>query len=225
MFIDDYTRLHHIVDLTHDAITIAKDKIRSDLETDRYLTLALVKCIEVISEVSRQLSEQLRESASEVQWDDLSSINRRAVLDILEYDRDVIWQFVQNTLPDNVHEIEKLDAYQLTPDSSFMENPRSSQQNIEVSREIIVEFCERYDIQKLSLYGSVLRDDFNDSSDIDVLVEFLPDSCNGRASLVEIQRELSRMLNREVDLRSPAELSIYMKERVISSAEVQYVRG
>jgi predicted nucleotidyltransferase len=45
-----------------------------------------------------------------------------------------------------------------------------------ISQEAITAFCERYPIRKLALFGSVLRDDFNPDSDVDVLVEFVPDS-------------------------------------------------
>jgi predicted nucleotidyltransferase len=70
----------------------------------------------------------------------------------------------------------------------------------------ITKFCEQNHIRKLSLFGSVLRDDFNKFSNIDVLVEFQPGKTPGLA-IVPMQDELSQLWRRPVDLRTPAELS------------------
>ena len=86
----------------------------------------------------------------------------------------------------------------------------------------IAEFCRRHGIASLSLYGSVLRDDFGPDSDIDVLVEFPP---GGTPSLLELggmQVELSELLGREVDLKTPGFLSSLILERVLSERVVQY---
>jgi predicted nucleotidyltransferase len=86
-------------------------------------------------------------------------------------------------------------------------------------------FCRRNHIKKLSLFGSVLRDDFGPASDVDVLVEFKPDQAVGFFRLAEIEMELSKLLGRKVDLRTPAELSRYFRQDVLNSAEVQYAEG
>jgi len=89
----------------------------------------------------------------------------------------------------------------------------------------ITEFCQRHSIRKLSFFGSILRDDFRPDSDVDVLVEFAPGKTPGFA-IVTMQQELSHLLgNRTVDLRTPAELSRYIRDRVLSEALVQYVQA
>ncbi|MGD9289684.1 MAG: nucleotidyltransferase domain-containing protein [Desulfobacterales bacterium] len=76
---------------------------------------------------------------------------------------------------------------------------------------------------KLSLYGSVLRDDFHMNSDIDILVEFAPGKAPGLIRYSRMERELSEILgNRKVDLRTPQELSKYFRGEVLAQAEVQY---
>ena len=85
----------------------------------------------------------------------------------------------------------------------------------------IAAFCERHHIRKLSLFGSVLRDDFRDDSDIDVLVEFDPDHIPGWA-IVTIADELSEILGRKVDLGTPGSLSKYIRGKVLESAQVIY---
>lgn len=96
---------------------------------------------------------------------------------------------------------------------------------INISKDEIAEFCQRHHICKLSLFGSVLRDDFRPDSDVDVLVEFEPGKTPGLA-IVKMQQELSEMLNgKEVDLRTPQELSRYFRDRVMAEAVVQYVQN
>jgi uncharacterized protein len=73
----------------------------------------------------------------------------------------------------------------------------------------IQDFCRQYHVWKLSLFGSVLRADFTPASDIDMLVEFYPDRTPGFFQLTVMQDELSQLLARAVDLRTPNELSGY----------------
>ncbi len=95
---------------------------------------------------------------------------------------------------------------------------------IHIPQAKIAEFCQRHHIRKLSLFGSVLRDDFRPDSDVDVLVEFELGKTPGLA-IVKMQQELSEMLNgKEVDLRTPQELSRYFRDRVMAEAAVQYVQ-
>jgi predicted nucleotidyltransferase len=91
----------------------------------------------------------------------------------------------------------------------------------------IAAFCERHGIARLSLFGSILReptgDDgygFRTSSDVDVLVEFLPGRVPGLIALSAMQIELSSIIGREVDLRTPQELSAYFRGEVLREAVV-----
>ena len=90
---------------------------------------------------------------------------------------------------------------------------------IDVSRRELEAFCHRYGIRKLAFFGSVLRDDFTPDSDVDVLVEFEPDRIPG-LEFFRIQRELSDLLCRKVDLQTPKFLSPYFRDRVLAEAEV-----
>jgi predicted nucleotidyltransferase len=95
---------------------------------------------------------------------------------------------------------------------------------IEIPREKIAEFCKRHHIRKLSLFGSVLRDDFHPDSDIDVLVEFEPEHVPG-LGFFAMQDELSELLGRPVDLNTPNFLSPYFRDEVKAQALVQYVQA
>jgi len=92
---------------------------------------------------------------------------------------------------------------------------------VQIPQDKLAEFCRRPRIRKLALFGSVLRDDFTDESDIDVLVEFEPGTAVG-LNFFSMERELSSLLGRNVDLNTPGFLGKYMREEIISRAEVQY---
>jgi predicted nucleotidyltransferase len=82
----------------------------------------------------------------------------------------------------------------------------------------IKKFCRDHHVVKFSLCGSVLTDSFNKKSDVDILVEFDPDHIPSFFGLADMQFELEKFFNRSVDLRTPNDLSIYFREKVISNA-------
>jgi predicted nucleotidyltransferase len=96
---------------------------------------------------------------------------------------------------------------------------------IELPKERLEQFCRNYHIRKLSLFGSVLRDDFKASSDIDLLVEFETGFKVGLLKMARIENELSEILGRKVDLRTPGDLSRYFRGEVLENAEVAYAQG
>ncbi len=97
--------------------------------------------------------------------------------------------------------------------------------HIDIPKKQLADFCRHRQIHKLSLFGSVLRDDFGPDSDVDVLVEFEPDAIVGYFELAGMELELSELLGRKADIRTPAELSPYFRNNVLASAETQYVSG
>ena len=95
--------------------------------------------------------------------------------------------------------------------------------SINIPEGAIKRFCKKHHIRKLSIFGSVLGKDFKFDSDIDVLVEFHQDHIPGLIKLAGIEIELSNILRRKVDLRTPEDLSRYFRREVLDSAETQYV--
>lgn len=89
---------------------------------------------------------------------------------------------------------------------------------IAASPEFIAEFCRRHRIRRLSLFGSVLREDFRPESDVDFLVEFEPEGIPGFFELVGMKEELSGILGRDVDLKTPKALSPYFRDQVLREA-------
>ena len=89
----------------------------------------------------------------------------------------------------------------------------------------VAEFCQRNHIRRLALYGSVLRDDFEPDSDVDVLVEFEPRTRVGFA-FITVQDELSNVLGRRVDMSTFAGVeesrNWLLKAEILDSAKVVY---
>lgn len=83
-------------------------------------------------------------------------------------------------------------------------------------------FCRRNHISRLSVFGSALRDDFGPESDLDLLVEFEPGAVVTLLDMARMEIDLSQMIGRKVDLRTPEELSRYFRDEVLATAVVQY---
>ena len=93
---------------------------------------------------------------------------------------------------------------------------------VDVQADRLAAFCQRHHIRSLALFGSVLRDDFRPDSDIDVLVEFEPGQPVGLIRMAAIERELSELFGRKVDLREPGELHRLFRQDGMDGAEVLY---
>lgn len=86
----------------------------------------------------------------------------------------------------------------------------------------IKEFCRRYQVQRLALFGSVLRKDFRPESDVDVLISFMPATRVGFLTLSRMQRELSELFQRRVDLVPLDGLKPVIRDSVLSNIEEVY---
>lgn len=94
---------------------------------------------------------------------------------------------------------------------------------IEIPKEEIAAFCKRNHIRKLSLFGSVLRDDFRPESDIDVLVEFDPDAKISFFDLIDMEEELASILGRKVDLIEASALrNPFRRYEILRTQQVIY---
>ncbi|MEE9294804.1 MAG: nucleotidyltransferase family protein [Phycisphaerae bacterium] len=94
---------------------------------------------------------------------------------------------------------------------------------IDIDPNKLADFCKRNGIRRLSLFGSILRDDFRPDSDVDVLVEFEPGQRVGLFRLTGMQIELGGILGHKVDMNTPGFLSPYFRDQVLREALPQYV--
>lgn len=95
---------------------------------------------------------------------------------------------------------------------------------VKLPKQKIADFCRRYNIRKLAVFGSALREDFRPDSDLDVLVEFEPGHTPGLIRLAGMEIELSALLGgRKVDINTPLCLSRFFRDEVLAEAEPVYV--
>lgn len=110
-------------------------------------------------------------------------------------------------------------------------NPRSTRsasghrlgRRIQLQSAKVAEFCRRHHIRRLSLFGSVLRDDFGSDSDVDILVEFDASHVPGLIRLAGMELELSELLDgRKADMNTARGLGRYIRDEVLREAIMIY---
>lgn len=94
---------------------------------------------------------------------------------------------------------------------------------IEIDQMRIAAFCRKHHLTKMALFGSVLTERFGPASDVDVLFEYDPEHIPSLFDIVRMERELSEILGRKADMRTPKDLSRYFRDEVMRTAVVQYV--
>jgi len=94
---------------------------------------------------------------------------------------------------------------------------------IDVPQLLIDDFCRKWNISELSLFGSVLSDDFTSESDVDVLVTFFPDAKFGLFDMVHMENELKEIFGRDVDLVERAALrNPFRRRAILENTKVVY---
>lgn len=101
------------------------------------------------------------------------------------------------------------------------------QERLAVTPEVLSDFCQRWQVSELALFGSILRDDFHAGSDIDILVSYQSTAKRGLLERIRMQDELSSLLHRDVDLVSKKAIeqshNWLRRKNILDSAEVIYV--
>lgn len=94
--------------------------------------------------------------------------------------------------------------------------------NLSASQAGIDEFCRRWQVTEMSLFGSALRDDFDDESDIDLLLAFSPEAHWNLFDLVDMKEELTALFGRRVDIVTrrglEASRNHLLRQEILSSA-------
>lgn len=98
-------------------------------------------------------------------------------------------------------------------------------QKLDLDFGAIAQLCKTHGVRELSLFGSVLREDFGSHSDVDVLIQFEPGAEKGLLEYCRILEELEALFGRKVDLVTPDGLSPYLKDRILASRQVVYGSG
>ncbi|HEX4498375.1 MAG TPA: nucleotidyltransferase family protein [Thermoanaerobaculia bacterium] len=95
-------------------------------------------------------------------------------------------------------------------------------QPLEIPAEHLADFCRRNEVQELALFGSAVTGAFDETSDVDLLVTFLPGARVGFLTLARMQRDLAELLGRKVDLIPRDGLKPVIRDSVLTNAQVIY---
>lgn len=107
---DDRVRLQHMRDAAKDALSFAAGRFRGDLDTDRMLTLSLLKCIEIVGEAANRISAELQGQHPQIPWPDIIGMRNRLVHTYYDVDLNILWRTVEENLPGLVADLEKVLA-------------------------------------------------------------------------------------------------------------------
>ncbi len=91
-----------------------------------------------------------------------------------------------------------------------------------INKKKITAFCRKYHVVSLALFGSILTSRFRASSDVDILVKFKKNHAPNFFDLVDMESELSSIIGRKVDLKTPNDLSPYFRDEVLTKAKIIY---
>jgi uncharacterized protein with HEPN domain len=108
MYPDDSTRLRHMRDAAREALAFAEGKQRADLDKDRQLALAILKCIEIVGEASAAISIETTSRYPEIPWRQIRGMRNRLVHGYYEIDLDVVWDTVTHNLGLLLRELERI---------------------------------------------------------------------------------------------------------------------
>ena len=107
---EDQIRVKHMVEAAGDAARFISGRARADLDTDRMLLFALIRCIEIIGEAARQLSDETRNLSEDIPWNAIAGMRNRLIHAYFNVDAELVWKTVTVELPDLTARLRKLQA-------------------------------------------------------------------------------------------------------------------
>ena len=114
----------------------------------------------------------------------------------------------------------------MQPGTKTVEDRERLASRIGLPMNSIEAFCDRWQVEELALFGSVLRDDFGPHSDIDILIRFGTEHTPGLFGIAEMERELGDLFGRRVDLVTRAAIeesrNYIRRKAILESAQVVY---
>jgi uncharacterized protein with HEPN domain len=105
---DDRVRLQHMLDAATEAQTFASGRTRADLDSNRMLSLALIRSIEVIGEAAAQVSAETRAANPGIPWPSIVAMRNRLIHAYFDVDLDRVWETVTDDLPPLVRELRQI---------------------------------------------------------------------------------------------------------------------
>ena len=108
MLKNDEIRARHMLDAAREAVAFAAGRSRKDLEADRMLVLAIVKCVEMIGEAAARVSEKTRVDHPDIPWQDIVGMRNRLIHAYFDINLDIVWSTITSDLPALIAGLEKM---------------------------------------------------------------------------------------------------------------------
>src|SRR5438309_483380 len=105
---DPQVRLRHMLEYAREAVSLMRDRTRADLDTDRALGLAILRCVEIVGEAASRVPDAIQKSHSSIPRPQIIGMRNRLVhgYDLVDYD--IVWSTVREDLPALISELEKV---------------------------------------------------------------------------------------------------------------------
>ncbi|MHC4548234.1 MAG: HepT-like ribonuclease domain-containing protein [Planctomycetota bacterium] len=105
---DDQETLRHVLELAREAIEMASDRSRADLDSDRMLELSLTRLVETVGEAVARISDETREAHADIPWREIIAMRNRLIHGYDSVDKDILWEVVASDLSRLVTDVERI---------------------------------------------------------------------------------------------------------------------
>ena len=105
---DDLIRLRHMLDAAREVVSFSQNETRASLDTERMLTLSIVKDLEIIGEAASKVTKKCREELPQIPWQNIVSMRNRLIHAYFDINLDIVWTTVIDDLPPLMSELEKI---------------------------------------------------------------------------------------------------------------------
>lgn len=184
-----------------------------------------------LAERPLKASAVYRAAHPEIPWEDLAAIRDRVEPELFREDAAVMWEIATGEFPALVQALEALlppaalwryrEDDDRDEDLAWPATEPDVLPRVPIPTAALEEICRRYDVRRIRLCGSVLRDDFGPESDIDIMPEFGPGAPRG-LELFQLDEELSELFGREADVMHGRPVR-YIRQQMLAEAKTIYV--
>ena len=101
----DHVRLVHMLEHAEEAIRLVKGRAQSELDSERVLSLALVRLLEIVGEAAAKVSPEARTRFPAIPWPEIVGLRNRLIHGYDSVDFDILWRIIETDLPALVHEL------------------------------------------------------------------------------------------------------------------------
>lgn len=224
---DDVIPLERMTEGVRSALDVLR---RADQDRSLWAALArwaLVQAVQSVGFAAGHVSPAVQDRHRNIPWAALAQDSDSLLRGYDHVDAEALRRRVAAEFPDLLQRLEaarRIEAAQPRGVASAPVTDAEVAKRLRISRDVLEQFCREHGIRRLSVFGSIVRNDFQPGSDVDVIVEFEPGRTPGLGFL-SIQDGLTDLVGRRVDLLTPGSMGPALRERVEDQARDMYVAG